>query len=192
MSLVLTAAPAVEPVTLADAKAHCRVDGTAEDAFIDSLIVTSRLHIEAALDLALVTQSWTLRLDRWPDGREVSLPLRPIQSIDEIAITGIDGVPAPLASDSYWLDGNGTPPRLIAKSSGFPEPGVTALGIEIAFTAGFGATASDVPQAIRLALLMLIAHWFENREPVAAGTGEASRIPDTVSELLAPFRIARL
>jgi uncharacterized phiE125 gp8 family phage protein len=192
MSLVLTAAPAVEPVTLAEAKAHARVDGSAEDAFIDSLIVTSRLHIEAALGLALITQSWTLQLDRWPDGAEVAMPMRPIQSIDGIAVAGIDGVPVALAADTYWLDGNASPARIVARQSRFPDPGVTALGIEIQFTAGFGDAPGDVPQPIRQALLMLVAHWLENREPVLVGASSASRVPDTVSELLAPFRIARL
>jgi uncharacterized phiE125 gp8 family phage protein len=192
MSLVLTAAPAVEPVTLAEAKAHARVDGSAEDAFIDSLIVTSRLHIEAALGLALITQSWTLRLDRWPDSAQVAMPMWPIQSIDGISVAGIDSVPVALAADTYWLDGHGSPPRIVVRGSRFPDPGVTALGIEIQFTAGFGDAPGDVPQPIRHALLMLVAHWFENREPVAVGANSVSRIPDTVSKLLAPFRIARL
>lgn len=68
MPLILTDGPAVEPVTLAEAKAHLRVDGTAEDTLIGSLIVTSRLHVEAAMGLALVTQSWSVFLDAWPPG----------------------------------------------------------------------------------------------------------------------------
>ncbi|HWK38638.1 MAG TPA: head-tail connector protein, partial [Hyphomicrobium sp.] len=75
MALVITSAPAVEPVTVSEAKAHLRVDGTAEDTLIGSLILTSRLHIEAALGLALMTQSWRLSLDAWPNGRELELPL---------------------------------------------------------------------------------------------------------------------
>jgi len=57
MALVLTSGPASEPVTLAEAKTHLRVDGSAEDTLIASLIITSRLHVEAGLGLALVTQS---------------------------------------------------------------------------------------------------------------------------------------
>ena len=77
MPLVMTSPPAAEPVTVADAKAHMRIDTDAEDVLIGSLLLTSRLHIETALSLALITQSWTLTLDRWPRGGEVDLPLAP-------------------------------------------------------------------------------------------------------------------
>ena len=86
MPLVLTAGPAVEPVTLAEAKAHLRVDGTAEDTLIASLIVTSRLHVEAAVGLALITQSWSYFLDAWPPGPALKLPLRPVQSIAAVRL----------------------------------------------------------------------------------------------------------
>lgn len=72
MSLVLTSGPALEPVTLAEAKAHLRVDHNHEDSLIQSLIITSRLHIEAALGLALITQSWAYFLDRWPKAPRIT------------------------------------------------------------------------------------------------------------------------
>ncbi|MEO0671340.1 MAG: head-tail connector protein, partial [Pseudomonadota bacterium] len=58
MALRQLTAPASEPVTRDEAKAFLRLEHDAEDAFIDSLIKTSRLHIEAALSLALITQTW--------------------------------------------------------------------------------------------------------------------------------------
>ncbi len=81
MALIMNVGPVVEPVSLDEAKAHLRIDGGAEDALIISLILTSRLHIEAALGLALITQSWTLKRDAWPKGESVGLMLRPVQNI---------------------------------------------------------------------------------------------------------------
>ena len=68
MSLVMTSGPALEPVSLAEAKAHLRLDDVAEDALLQSLIVTSRLHIEAALGL-FFQQPEQLRLQSGITGR---------------------------------------------------------------------------------------------------------------------------
>jgi uncharacterized phiE125 gp8 family phage protein len=189
MALILTAPPAAEPVTLAEAKAHLRLDGTAEDTLVASLILTARLHIEAALGLALITQAWSDLLDAWPEGG-VGLPIRPVQSVSAVKVTAADGAVTVLPPDRYLLDGAGLPPRLVPVGGPFPDPGAAALGIEIAFIGGYGDAAADVPSPIRQALLMLIAHWFEHREPIHDAA--VTRIPSSVSELLLPYRLARL
>ena len=191
MALVITSAPAVEPVTVSEAKAHLRVDGTAEDTLIGSLILTSRLHIEAALGLALMTQSWRLSLDVWPNGRELELPLRPLQSLSSVKVVAADGTSETVPSNSYVVDIDGTPPRLVRNGGRWPQPEKAANGIEIEFTAGFGDEAADVPAPIRQALLMLIAHWYEHRDPIEVGSRE-TLIPAAVSDLLAPYRTVRL
>ena len=86
MALVLTSAPLIEPVTLDEAKAHLRIDGNVEDVLISSLILTSRLHIEAALDLALIDQAWTLQLDRWPKRWDVAIPMSPLKAITQVRV----------------------------------------------------------------------------------------------------------
>jgi uncharacterized phiE125 gp8 family phage protein len=191
MALVLSSGPASEPVTVAEAKAHLRLDGAAEDLLIASLILTSRLHVEAALGVALMTQSWRLILDRWPAWPEVPIPLRPIESITSVDVLAADGAPETMAASGYILDQHGWPPRLIRTGMTWPAPGRVAAGIEIAFTAGYGAAASDVPAPIRQALLMLVAHWYEHRDPIEIGSTVLA-IPSGVSELLAPYREARL
>jgi uncharacterized phiE125 gp8 family phage protein len=191
MALVMTSAPAVEPVSLAEAKAHLRVDISAEDVLIGSLITTSRLHIEAALDLALIDQSWTWSIDLWPHRRPLHLPLRPVVRIDSINVIDASDTPQTLAASAYHLDGSAVPARLSWLAASPPRPGRPASGIEIAFTAGFGEESDDVPAPIRQALLLLIAHWYEQREPVATGVA-ATPIPGMVSELLAPYRSRRI
>lgn len=190
MALILTSGPALEPVTVAEAKAHLRVDGSAEDVLINSLILTSRLHIEAALGLALVAQGWTLILDKWPKDGAVPLPIRPVMAIGGVRVYSIDDVPETVSSSDYILEGKGVPPRLVPKA-GWKAPGRKAAGIEIDFIAGFGALAADVPHPIRHALLLLIAHWYEHRDPLEIGRPEAN-IPNAVSELLMPYTVPRL
>lgn len=191
MALVITSAPAVEPVTVSEAKAHLRVDGTAEDTLIGSLILTSRLHIEAALGLALITQSWRLTLDAWPNARELELPLRPLQSVISAKVFAADGTAEVIPSNAYVVDVGGAPPRLVRSGGRWPQPEKAANGIEIEFTAGFGDGAADVPGPIRQALLMLIAHWYERRDPIEVGSRETA-IPAGISDLLAPYRTVRL
>jgi len=192
MALVLISGPAVEPVSLAEAKAHLRVDGSAEDTLIASLIITSRLHVEAALGLALITQSWSLFLDAWPSGPHVRLPLRPVQSITAVQLYAPDESVETLNPDLFLLDGAGIPPRLVRQGSlAWPAPKRIANGIEIAFTAGFGNAVADVPAPIRQAVLLLVAHWYEHREPIEIGAAQ-TRVPHMVSELLGPYRSPRL
>ena len=192
MSLVMTSGPALEPVSLAEAKAHLRVDGTAEDALIQSLIVTSRLHIEAALGLALITQSWSYFLDRWPKGGRLVLPLRPVAAVSHVRVWSEEGSAETLSPSDFLLDGHGMPPRLVVLGGGLaPAPGRSVNGIEVAFSAGFGAAPGDVPATIRHAILLLVAHWYEHREPVEIGVG-VNAVPAMVSDLLAPYRRRRL
>lgn len=191
MALVMTSGPASEPVTVAEAKAHLRIDHSAEDVLLASLILTSRLHIESALGLALVTQSWRLLLDRWPRKGVVKVPLRPLQSVNEIRVLAADGTPLTVATADYDVDTASEVPRIVRAAAAWPEPGRAAHGIEIDLVAGFGPNAAAVPQPIRQALLMLAAHWYEHRDPIEIGS-EATVIPHGISELLAPWRRIRL
>ncbi|MBV1693727.1 MAG: head-tail connector protein [Hyphomicrobiales bacterium] len=192
MSLLLTSGPIVEPVSLAEARAHLRIDTTDEDAYIASLITTSRLHIETALDVALMRQQWSLFLDTWPAARPLTLPLRPVMSLDAVRTFSPSGEPTTYEPDGFELDAVSSPARLYRKpQTRFTGPFRTANAIEIAFTAGFGSIPADVPAPLRQALLLLLAHWYEHREIVADDTAK-TRVPDTISALLAPYRSVRL
>lgn len=191
MALVYRNGPEAEPVSLAEAKTHLRLETAADDAFVSSLILTSRLHIEAALGLALTSQAWTLRLDRWPARGEVVMPMRPVQAVTEVRVRDADGAATVLEPAAYLLDGAGPAPRLVAAHGSWPPPGRAVGGIEIDFTAGYGTAPASVPAPIRQALLMLIAHWYEHRDPIEIGAAETA-IPAAVSELLEPYRGVRL
>ena len=190
MSLIMTSAPALEPISLAESKAHLRVDTADDDTFITSLITTSRLQVEAILGLALIQQAWTWRLDAWPSG-EVVLPLRPVTSVAAVRIQSADLTWVTLPAANYIVDGQNMPARLVANGVALQQPGAAANGIEVQFTAGFGATASDVPAPLRQAILLLVAHWYENREPVISGA-PPTLFPDAVIGLLEPYRVRRL
>lgn len=191
MALILTTGPAAEPVSLAEAKAHLRVDQDDEDALIGQLIVAARMFVERTLGLALITQGWSYFLDHWPRSSCVALPIAPVQSVSAVKLHDSAGGSVTLDADDYAVDVLSQPARLVLKGA---TPSIFTRELnafEIAFTAGYGDEAEDVPAPVRQALMLLVAHWFERREPVVLGLG-ATEVPATVDGLLLPYRRVRL
>jgi uncharacterized phiE125 gp8 family phage protein len=185
MPLVMTAGPAQEPVSLAEAKAHLRVDIDEEDVLIAGLVTAARIHLETRLGRILLTQGWELWLDRAQLRPVLPLPLAPVQAVGEVAAYDDAGASSVLEPDAYTLDPVSQPARLIF-TAGLPATRRLAA-LRIALTAGYGSSPVDVPQPLRQALLLLVAHWYEQREPVLAGQG-AAELPLMVSALVAPYR----
>lgn len=189
MTLALISGPTTEPVTLAEAKDHCRLESSADDAIVASLITTSRLHVEAALGLALLSQRWKLTRHAWPALGTLRMPLRPVLAVDSITVADQDGTRVELDRASWFFEND---PRGVSSlrpvaPGRWPEPGIRYGGIAIDFEAGYGRESADVPGPIRHAILMLVAHWYENREPSAVHTAAAT-IPSSISALLAPYK----
>lgn len=255
--------PSAEPISLTEAKAHLRVDGTDDDALITSLIVTARQHVEAETERILITQTWDLYEDEFPDVIEIPYP--PLQSISVITYTDEDGVTQTLATSVYTVDMDSEPGQVyeaynqtwpntrnedkvvkvtfvagyatpftadaatdvitvtgrtfadggmirLSNSGGALPAGLSTLTdyyvrdasgptFKLAATAGGAAIditgtgtgthfVGEVPQAIKQAMLLLIGHWYENREAVNIGSA-ANEFPLAVDALLAPYRNMR-
>jgi uncharacterized phiE125 gp8 family phage protein len=192
MALVMTAAPAAEPISLAEAKAHLRIDADDEDALLTSLIAAARMFVERTLSLALITESWSLYLDGWPRSGTIALPLHPVQTVTAVRIYDPDDAPTVVDSDTYSVDVLSDPGRLVVSAgSGQLAPARLLNAFEIAFTAGFGDAPEDVPEPIRHAVKLLVTHWYEHREPVVLGQ-LPQEVPATVAGLLLPYRRVRL
>ncbi|WP_067341261.1 head-tail connector protein [Stappia indica] len=189
MTAIVTTPPAVEPVTLEEARAQLRVTTSEEDALLGRLIAAARGQIELATRRALITQGWRLYLDAWPPGRVVRLPVAPVASVEAVAVYDGDGLPVALDPGDYRLEAATSPPRLKV-AAGAPAGLKGFNGIEIDFTAGYGAETDAVPGPLRQAVLLLVAHWFEHREP---GLDPAALgLPPAVASLAGSYRILRL
>jgi uncharacterized phiE125 gp8 family phage protein len=189
MPSILLSGPVAEPVTLAEAKQFIRVEHDDDDDVIAALIAGSRIHIEGRTRRALLTQSWRLARDVWPaSGRLALLPV-PLVSLDAVRVYRQDGSTLALDVAGFALD-KVAAPAMLAFTQGAPAPERPVGGIEIDITCGYG-DADDVPEPLRQAVRLLVAHWYENRGIVAAG-GEVAVLPATVSELIAPYRVLAL
>ena len=184
MPLELITPPALEPVTLADARAHLKVDVSDDDALIARLIAAARARAEWHTGRALITQSWRLWLDTWPCSGVIELPLPPLQSVASVTAYAPDDTTTVLDPATYQVDAASSPARLTLRATVSPPTDLRALNaVAIEFTAGYGDNASDVPPPIVEAILELVAFAYENR-------GEApAELPLDCLALLAPYRV---
>ncbi len=188
----LTVPPTVEPLDLAVAKLHARVEnGVAEDdGLLNVLIVAARQYVERATQRSLITQTWELVLDTFPNSAQVKLPFGPVQSVTSVTTYDEANAAAIFTSTGYLADTYGDRVTLVDGYS-WPSDLRANNGVIITFVAGYGSDPEDVPAAIQQAMLMLIAHWYENRESVVPGS-TTTPIKQGVDTLLAPYMRRRV
>jgi uncharacterized phiE125 gp8 family phage protein len=187
-SILLTPA-SLEPLTLAEAKAHLRVEHNDEDALIGALIKSARVHVEAATRRALITQRWRLVRDEWPSGGRLMIAPAPLKQLVAARVYNSDGGTQALDLAAFIVDKAAA--VLTLTPGAVVTPGRSAAGIEIDLDAGYGDAAADVPEPLRQAIRLLLAHWYDNRG-IAAASGETAARPASVSALIAPYRVLAL
>ena len=184
MTTIPIAAPAAEPLTLAEVKAHLRIEGAAEDDYLLGLIRVARAHLERSTGLCLITQSFRLVLESVSEDRVIQLLKGPVQAIDAIRVYDGAGTPRALSVPLLALDREGPPVRLrLPASLDLP---MAENGIEIEFTAGFGASGAEVPDSLKRAMLLHVARMFDYRGAVTLDNQPAV-LPDGYERLVQPF-----
>src|SRR5512139_2020471 len=104
MGVKLITAPTSEPVTLAEAKAQCRVDISTDDVLIGNLITAAREYCELHDWRVYMPQTWELYLDDWPKTQNIEIPKPPLQSVTSFKYIDEDGVETTLDSGQYFVD----------------------------------------------------------------------------------------
>ncbi len=178
--------PATEALTLDAVRAHLRLDGTDEDGLLQALIPAARQACESSLSKRLITQTIRMTLDQpYPITR---LSVGPVQSVRRIDYIGLDGQLTQMPASAWRLSGD-----RLAPMDEWPMIGAPIGGFRIEYVTGFGDSPDDIPAPIRLGMLMLIAHWYENREAtVVTQSLQAVNLPLGVAALWAPFRRMRV
>lgn len=213
MSLRLIQHPAIEPITLDEAKVQARIDHDADDALIAGYIGAAREWCEAYTTRAFITQRWRLTLDRFPvpgviqtgnnfsvqpihlglaptlvgqlQPLEIELDRSPVVSVEKVDYFGMEGQRVTLAPTGYILDLDAEPARIFPPTTGaWPSIPPRPASVIVEFTAGYGDAAKDVPQGIRFAILIFTAWLYEQR-----GDVDMADVPAAVKSLLRPYRL---
>jgi len=181
-ALKLYAAPVVEPLTLAEARAACRIEDVVHDAddMLLGLIYAATRAAEGYTRRALITQTWDLTLDFFPEW-VIYIPKPTLQSITSITYVDENGVTQTLATDQYMIDVNSEPARITpAWGTVWPSTRWQMNAVTIRFVAGYGLAAA-VPEGIKSWMKIRIKHLFDNPDIVLIGTRtQISEFPRSV------------
>jgi uncharacterized phiE125 gp8 family phage protein len=194
-----TVQPTSEPITVAEAYAHCRIDSNAEEAYVSTLISTAREWLEDNNNTTLLTTTWALTLDRFPvrcgakdplDRERIELPRCPVQSITSIAYVDEDGASQTFSAASYSLDSSSNHHASVGPvyDEEWPDIREQVGAVTVTYVAGY-TLAANVPPKYRHAMKLLIGHWYENRETTLIGT-ISKELEFTISALVGPTNLS--
>ncbi len=160
--LIQTVKPLIEPVTLTEAKSHLRLDTAVDDTLVQSLIETARQICENFTERSFIKQTFSMFIDKFPDSGIVVLPRLPFLSLLDIKVYDAADVGVSEDLASYSIDS--IQGRVVLKEgSVFPVPTRKVNGIEFSYDAGYGASTTDVPDALKQAILMVLTILYEHR-----------------------------
>ena len=189
MDLTLINGVQIEPITIEEAKLHLRVDGNGEDSLISSLISVSREYCENFTGRAVSVQTFEGVLPSFPSEKRIELPMPPLKEVAYVRYVNSKGEDVELSEGEDYLVITKVEPGVIYPVISKPWPvdlWDRPDAVRVKFTAGYDV----IPNIIRQAMLLLIGHFYENREAVAQGNA-AYELPFAVKALLFQYKIAR-
>jgi uncharacterized phiE125 gp8 family phage protein len=182
--------PAVEPVSLAEAKHHCRVDTADDDGYISSLITVAREWCEDYCDATFLNTQYRMRLDAFP--LHIELPRPPMSTSGTTTAVSIvyklvDQSTVALDTTQYRVDRDSTPGVIRYNYSGsWPSHLFDFGAVEVTWWGGYGPDATSVSQRIKSAILWLVGMWYERR--MAADQISLGEMPFGVKAMLDSVR----
>ena len=193
MQLIELAAVPSGDIPVAALASHLRLgtgftDDGSEDAVLETYLRSAISAIEARTGKAVFQRRFSWTVNNWHGGDKQGLPIAPVQLIESVTVSDVDGGTTVVDGAAYTLVKDSQRPVLAAVSGCLPT--IPTLGsVEIVLEAGFGPTWDDVPHDLRHAILVLAANYFDHRH---GGMDRSHEIPFGVMALLEPYRPMRI
>ena len=173
-------------LTLAEVKAHLKVDTTADDTLITNLIKAAQSSCEEYTNRFFITTTLLQYADNWNGICE--LFKSPVKTITSIKYYDTDNVQQTLATSVYQWDLAYMPTRVALKpNQSFPNIASRIDAIEVTYDVGVDDSA-NVSNGIKQAVLLTIGHWYQNRESVVVGR-QVNEMPMSAKYLLDQYKI---
>ncbi len=159
-----------------------------QDAVLASFLRAAMAAIEARTGKALMTRGFVVTFAEWRNAQAQSLPVAPVQVINDVTLVDRFGGAVRLDDTAYRLEKDSFEPKLKPTTAVLPSiPNEGA--VEIRFDAGFGTSFEDVPADLAQAVMLLAAHYYEYRDETALSQG---CMPFGVTSLIARYRPVRV
>jgi hypothetical protein len=202
--LKLITAPASEPISTSDAKSFLRVDTSDDNALIDRLVKTARIFCEEYTGRALINQTYEFYIDAFSEvdtplwegiriGADINLyknyinlPRPPLSSVTSIYTYDDADTGTLFPTTSYYVDSIALPGRIVLRNGQtWPSSLRTANGVKVTYIAGYGSSASDIPEALITGMKEHVSYLYENR----GDDEKVNNIPIIAKQLYMPYRI---
>jgi uncharacterized phiE125 gp8 family phage protein len=180
--------PDGEPLSVSDLEGWLRLDSAQEGGLLLGLIIAARQQVESYLNRALLRQTWELVLPGFTD-LEIKLPFPKLLQVVSVKYYDSNNQLQTVDPGTYFVSVDSVIGSIKPHwdRSGWPSTYTREDAVVIEFQAGFG-DREDIPEPILTAMKLLVAHYYENRQPVVTGTIVA-QMPMSVGFLLSPYKV---
>ena len=164
-----TTAPYDIPVSVAECKKHLEIPESVDDhdAQLMALIAAAVECVEYDTRTRLVQQTVELSMDGFPYGASYFDLPGPVSSVTSVKYLDSGGAEQTWSSVEYSVDSK-RDIIYLAYNATWPTTQVIPNAVTVTYVAG--NTIGNVPQMAKHAVRLLVAHAFENREPILIGT----------------------
>tara|TARA_R110002050_G_scaffold124877_1_gene244202 strand:+ start:4902 stop:5492 length:591 start_codon:yes stop_codon:yes gene_type:complete len=187
---LITAPTYTDLISVATAKNFLRVTNSAEDTLIGTLIIAAVEVAQNYTNSRFLDTEYIMTMDSWTDVLvqndlpQIILPYAPLSSIEHLKYYDSANVHQTWSASNYSVNKYINQSGFLEIDSGVTTPTLYDRpdAIEIKFKAGYGTSGSDVPESIKIAILLILGKMYEMRED------SVSKLPKSSEYILDPYR----